>query len=57
MVSALNPDVWVSLADEVPAWVLAKRNRTSVYRTVKWLDECIALNPVSFLVSLLRFRI
>ncbi|KMZ64795.1 putative Queuine tRNA-ribosyltransferase [Zostera marina] len=45
MVSALNPDVWVSLADEVPAWVLAKRNRTSVYRTVKWLDECIALNP------------
>ncbi|KAF9608559.1 hypothetical protein IFM89_009925 [Coptis chinensis] len=46
MISSLKPNLWASLADEVPAWVLEKRNKTSVDRTVRWLDECLALNPV-----------
>lgn len=37
----MKPDLWTTLADEVPAWVSQKRNRTSVDRTVRWLDECI----------------
>ncbi|KAG6578306.1 Queuine tRNA-ribosyltransferase accessory subunit 2, partial [Cucurbita argyrosperma subsp. sororia] len=37
-------DIWASLADEVPSWVSDKRNKTSVDRTVKWLDECITMN-------------
>ncbi|KAK8505109.1 hypothetical protein V6N12_037986 [Hibiscus sabdariffa] len=32
-------ELWVTLAD--------KRNKTSVDRTIKWLDECIALSPAS----------
>uniref|UniRef100_A0A0A0LMD8 tRNA-guanine(15) transglycosylase-like domain-containing protein n=1 Tax=Cucumis sativus TaxID=3659 RepID=A0A0A0LMD8_CUCSA len=44
MISSMKPDIWASLADEVPSWVSDKRNKTSVDRTVKWLDECIALN-------------
>ncbi|KAJ4850640.1 hypothetical protein Tsubulata_023975 [Turnera subulata] len=43
MIASMKPNIWASLADEVPAWVSSKRNRTSVDRTVKWLDECIAL--------------
>ncbi|KAK9162041.1 hypothetical protein Syun_002943 [Stephania yunnanensis] len=46
LVSALNPNLWATLADEVPAWVSEKRNKTSVDRTVRWLDECIALDKV-----------
>ncbi|XP_021903623.1 queuine tRNA-ribosyltransferase accessory subunit 2-like [Carica papaya] len=45
MISSMKPNLWVTLADEVPAWVSDKRNRTSVDRTLKWLDECIALSP------------
>ncbi|OVA08084.1 tRNA-guanine(15) transglycosylase-like [Macleaya cordata] len=45
MVSSLKPNVWASLADEVPAYVSAKRNRTSVDRTIHWLDDCISLDP------------
>ena len=41
MISSMKPNLRVSLVDEVPAWVFAKRNRTSVDRTVRWLDECI----------------
>ncbi|XVF30142.1 hypothetical protein REPUB_Repub16aG0031900 [Reevesia pubescens] len=41
----LLPELWATLADEVPAWVSDKRNKTSVDRTIKWLDECIALSP------------
>ncbi|GMH17172.1 hypothetical protein Nepgr_019013 [Nepenthes gracilis] len=41
MTSSLGPNWWVSLSDEVPAWVSEKRNKTSVDRTVRWLDECI----------------
>lgn len=46
MISSLRPNLWATLADEVPAWVSDKRNKTSVDRTIKWLDECIALSPV-----------
>lgn len=46
MISSMKPDLWTSLADEVPAWVSQKRNRTSVDRTVRWLDECIEKNVV-----------
>ncbi|KAJ4713774.1 Queuine tRNA-ribosyltransferase accessory subunit 2 [Melia azedarach] len=45
MITSMRPNVWVTLADEVPAWVSDKRNKTSVDRTLKWLDECIALSP------------
>ncbi|XP_031262974.1 queuine tRNA-ribosyltransferase accessory subunit 2-like [Pistacia vera] len=45
MISSMRPNLWTTLADEVPAWVSDKRNKTSVDRTVKWLDECIAKSP------------
>ncbi|KAB5512524.1 hypothetical protein DKX38_029552 [Salix brachista] len=45
LISSLRPNLWATLADEVPAWVSKKRNQISVDRTVKWLDECIALSP------------
>ncbi|KAF7836446.1 queuine tRNA-ribosyltransferase accessory subunit 2-like [Senna tora] len=45
MISHMRPNIWAALADEVPAWVSKKRNRTSVDRTVRWLDDCLALNP------------
>lgn len=45
MISSMKPDLWVSLADEVPASVTAKRNKASVDRTIKWLDDCISLKP------------
>lgn len=56
MISSLRPNIWATLADEVPTWVSDKRNKTSVDRTVRWMDECIALGPVRsihffFLVS------
>ncbi|KAF9598411.1 hypothetical protein IFM89_027844 [Coptis chinensis] len=46
MISSLKPNLWASLADEVPAWVLEKRNKTSVDQTVRWLDECLALDQL-----------
>lgn len=46
MISSMRPNIWAALADEVPAWVSDKRNKTSVDRTIKWLDECIELSPV-----------
>lgn len=46
MISSMRPNIWATLADEVPAWVSEKRNKASVDRTVRWLDECIALNSV-----------
>ncbi|CAN1234624.1 Queuine tRNA-ribosyltransferase accessory subunit 2 [Linum perenne] len=46
-ICSLKPDLWASLADEVPAWVSDVRNKTSVDRTVKWLDECISHSPAS----------
>ncbi|KAG8633598.1 queuine tRNA-ribosyltransferase accessory subunit 2 [Manihot esculenta] len=45
MISSMRPNIWAALADEVPAWVSDKRNKTSVDRTIKWLDECIELSP------------
>uniref|UniRef100_A0A2N9J1G6 Queuine tRNA-ribosyltransferase accessory subunit 2 n=1 Tax=Fagus sylvatica TaxID=28930 RepID=A0A2N9J1G6_FAGSY len=45
LISSMRPNIWATLADEVPAWVSEKRNRTSVDRTVRWLDDCIALSP------------
>ncbi|ONI35629.1 hypothetical protein PRUPE_1G546900 [Prunus persica] len=45
LISSLRPNIWTTLADEVPTWVSEKRNKTSVDRTIRWLDECIALNP------------
>ena len=47
MISSMKLNLWVSLADEVPAWVSTKRNRISVDRTVRWLDEFIKLTLVS----------
>ncbi|KAJ7949742.1 Queuine tRNA-ribosyltransferase accessory subunit 2 [Quillaja saponaria] len=44
MISSMRPNIWATLADEVPAWVSSKRNRISVDRTVRWLDDCLALN-------------
>ncbi|XP_074585057.1 uncharacterized protein LOC141840872 isoform X1 [Curcuma longa] len=44
MITSLMPNLWTSLADEVPAWVSDKRNKTSVDRTLRWLDECINLD-------------
>ncbi|XP_017980821.1 PREDICTED: queuine tRNA-ribosyltransferase subunit qtrtd1 [Theobroma cacao] len=46
MISSMKPELWATLADEVPAWVSDKRNKTSVDRTIKWLDECIVSSPV-----------
>ncbi|KAK9270428.1 hypothetical protein L1049_026007 [Liquidambar formosana] len=45
MISSMKPNLWATLADEVPSWVPEKRNKTSVDRTLRWLDECIALSP------------
>lgn len=45
-IASLKPNLWASMADEVPAWVSEKRNKTSVDRTLRWLDECLALDPV-----------
>ena len=47
MISSMKSNLRVSLADEVPAWVSVKRNRTSVDQTVRWLDECIKPTLVS----------
>lgn len=52
MVTSLKPSLWASLADEVPAWVPEKRNRTSVDRTIRWLDECISLDSVSYAICM-----
>ncbi|EYU36621.1 hypothetical protein ABFS82_14G285000 [Erythranthe guttata] len=41
MISSMKPNMWSTLADEVPAWVSEKRNKTSVDRTLRWLDDCI----------------
>ncbi|KAH7841346.1 hypothetical protein Vadar_028629 [Vaccinium darrowii] len=43
-IDSMKPNSWTTLADEVPAWVSQKRNKTSVDRTVRWLDDCIALS-------------
>ncbi|KAL9668166.1 hypothetical protein QQ045_002541 [Rhodiola kirilowii] len=45
MIAAMKPDLWATLSDEVPAFVTNKRNIMSVDRTIKWLDECLALTP------------
>lgn len=39
----MKPNIWVTLADEVPAWVSEKRNRASADRTLRWLDDCLTL--------------
>ncbi|XP_022849196.1 queuine tRNA-ribosyltransferase accessory subunit 2-like isoform X1 [Olea europaea var. sylvestris] len=44
MISSMKPNMWATLADEVPAWVSEKRNRASVDRTVRWLNDCITSN-------------
>ncbi|GFP87166.1 queuine tRNA-ribosyltransferase subunit qtrtd1 [Phtheirospermum japonicum] len=41
MISSMKPNMWATLADEVPAWVSEKRNRASVDRTLRWLDDCL----------------
>nr|XP_043635490.1 queuine tRNA-ribosyltransferase accessory subunit 2-like [Erigeron canadensis] len=43
MITSMKPDLWASLADEVPASVNEKRNKASVDRTIRWLDDCISL--------------
>lgn len=47
MISSMKPNLWVTLADEVPASVTEKRNKLSVDRTVKWLEDCIKLSSVN----------
>ncbi|CAN6299822.1 unnamed protein product [Urochloa humidicola] len=47
LVSCMKPNLWASLADEVPSWATDKRNKISVDRTLRWLDACIALDPAS----------
>ncbi|CAN6458323.1 unnamed protein product [Victoria cruziana] len=47
LMCSLRPNIWASMADEVPAWVSEKRNATSVDRTVRWLDDCISLDPAN----------
>lgn len=47
MISSMKPNLWATLADEVPAWVSEKRNRTSVDRTVRWLDDCLTVGLVN----------
>lgn len=47
MISSTRPDLWASLADEVPAWVTEKRSNLSIDRTLKWLDDCLSLDQVS----------
>ncbi|EPS65555.1 hypothetical protein M569_09223, partial [Genlisea aurea] len=44
MISSLKPNIWASLPDEAPSSVSEKRTRTSVDRTLKWLDDCLQLN-------------
>ncbi|KAL6973893.1 tRNA-guanosine(34) preQ1 transglycosylase [Sarracenia purpurea var. burkii] len=44
MINSMKPNLWVTLADEVPVWVSGKRNKTAVDRTIKWLDDCIKLS-------------
>ncbi|KAK0576025.1 hypothetical protein LWI29_010809 [Acer saccharum] len=48
MISSMRPNLWTTLADKVHAWVSDERNKTSMDRTVKWLDECITLSPVNY---------
>ncbi|KAG0610894.1 hypothetical protein M758_7G099900 [Ceratodon purpureus] len=48
VVNACKPDLWVSLPDDVPPWVDEKRNRLSVDRTLKWLDQCLSLQNAEY---------
>lgn len=57
VITSLMPNLWASMADEVPAWVSKKRNSISVDRTLRWLDECLALDPVSERFALRTCRI
>ena len=41
VVSALRPDAWVALADDVPASASAKRTKQAVDRSLVWLDRCL----------------
>ncbi|XP_024538748.1 queuine tRNA-ribosyltransferase accessory subunit 2 [Selaginella moellendorffii] len=46
LVNALKPNVWASIADELPTWVSQRRNKLSVDRTLQWLDKCLGLQSV-----------
>ncbi|KAJ8436440.1 hypothetical protein Cgig2_013481 [Carnegiea gigantea] len=50
MISYMKPNWAVSLPDEVPAWVTEKRNKSSVDRTILWLDECIKSSKTDGLI-------
>lgn len=43
----MKPNMWVTLADEVPAWVSEKRSKASVDRTMRWLDDCLTLSKAN----------
>ncbi|KAF2296948.1 hypothetical protein GH714_013482 [Hevea brasiliensis] len=43
IISSMRPNIWATLADEVPAWVSNKRNKISVDRTVKGLTNALRL--------------
>ncbi|XP_024526711.1 queuine tRNA-ribosyltransferase accessory subunit 2 [Selaginella moellendorffii] len=46
LVNALKPNVWASIADELPTWVSQRRNKLSVDRTLQWLDKCLGLQSI-----------
>ncbi|GAX79060.1 hypothetical protein CEUSTIGMA_g6500.t1 [Chlamydomonas eustigma] len=43
VVEALQPDLFVTMADEITNDASKKKSKTSVDRTLKWLDECLEL--------------
>eukprot|EP00897_Mesotaenium_endlicherianum_P001342 jgi/Mesen1/1235/ME000129S00329 len=43
VINALRPDLYAALPDEVPPSASLKRERTSVDRTLHWLDACLSL--------------
>lgn len=49
IVNAMQPDIWTSLPDEVPCSAGSKRNKLSIERTLRWLDQCIASQKVCYL--------
>ncbi|TXG53459.1 hypothetical protein EZV62_022628 [Acer yangbiense] len=46
MISSMRPNLWTTLADEVPAWVSDKRNKTSVDRTCWFRQVELFLDPL-----------
>eukprot|EP00195_Chlamydomonas_chlamydogama_P007190 CAMPEP_0202899288 /NCGR_PEP_ID=MMETSP1392-20130828/7563_1 /ASSEMBLY_ACC=CAM_ASM_000868 /TAXON_ID=225041 /ORGANISM="Chlamydomonas chlamydogama, Strain SAG 11-48b" /LENGTH=472 /DNA_ID=CAMNT_0049585429 /DNA_START=133 /DNA_END=1551 /DNA_ORIENTATION=- len=52
VVEALQPDLYVTMCDEITADVKKKRAVSSVTRTTKWLDACLSLQKARNLSAL-----